>query len=191
MRFQSFVKPIIGISIFGVLSYLVLEPPFSHALNSARRSSCQSNLKSISAALVSYTRDFDGEFPPISSGEKGWADLLPQSEGFQCPAGVKTNGAHSDYFYNARVAGIEWSHLVAPEQTLVFGEGIDSGGSNSHLLELPLNWKIDENSPAKRHLSGSNYAFADGHVKFLWPKAVSTQSPTKNSHNWKSTFAVR
>jgi hypothetical protein len=44
-------------------------------------------------------------------------DLLPQSEGFQCPAGLKTNEAQrSDYFYNARVAGIAMSELKSPEK---------------------------------------------------------------------------
>ncbi|PQV65309.1 prepilin-type processing-associated H-X9-DG domain-containing protein [Abditibacterium utsteinense] len=194
MDFRPFIKPAIGISVFLGLGYLILNPVFMHAKVGAQRQMCQSNLKQIARAYAQYMQDSSGISPPISRGDKGWADMLqPYAKSwklFQCPAGAKSSTSRrSDYFYNARLAGV---HKVPfPNQTIVFGDGYDNSGANSHLMELPLEWKGDENKAENRHWFGGNYAFADGHVKWIPSERVSTLLPTKNESNWKATFAVR
>ena len=141
-----------------------------------------------------YSQDYDGRFPAILRGEEGWADALntyTKTYGiFHCPTVGESYKAHnSDYFLNARIANIQTSHLKFPNQTISFGEGLGKGGTNSHFLEMPFDWKTDENSPAQRHLGGANYAFADGHVRWIRPDKISTQSP--NRKTVVSTFAVR
>lgn len=139
-----------------------------------------------------YSQDYDGRFPAISRGEEGWADALNTYTKtyaiFHCPTVGQAHESHTtDYFLSVRVAGIPTTQLKFPNQTISFGEGLGKGGTNSHFSELPFDWKTDENSPAQRHLGSANYAFVDGHVKWLRPDRVSTQSPRKDIY----TFAVK
>jgi prepilin-type processing-associated H-X9-DG protein len=192
MRFQPWVKPILLIAAVVGLAGSILTPFFMSAKSVAERSSCSSNLRQIALACAQYAQDSDGRWPPISSGNKGWAELLPNvTEGFQCPSvGRRSEKNTSDYFFNAHLATISTSRLNSPMQTILFGDGLPRGGTNSHFSEMPFDWKTDAHSPAQRHSQGANYTFADGHVKFLWPKAISNQSP-KDGTDWIGTFAVR
>jgi prepilin-type processing-associated H-X9-DG protein len=45
-----------------------------------------------------------------------------------------------------------------------------------HLMSIPVKWRSDAKSPLYRHLEGANFAFADGHVKWL------------RASGWKKTF---
>lgn len=158
-----------------MVAYVAL-PRESGALWNARRESCRYNLKQIAFATLQYRKDYDGFFPPVSSGEDvGWSDLLvPYSKSwnfFQCVSGYKAEQERSsDYFYNARLA--QRAQVPAPSQVILFGDGLDNSGTNAHLVELPFEWKDDSESPAKRHWDGANYAFADGHVQSLRPSLI-------------------
>jgi prepilin-type processing-associated H-X9-DG protein len=142
----------------------------------ARRSSCQSNLKQISLACLQYQQDYDEVFPLVSSREDvGWANLIfPYCKSwsyFNCAEERKPEARQSsDYFYNARLARVD--ALPKPGQVILFGDGPYNSPTNAHLLELPFRWNSDPESPARRHLDGANYAFADGHVKWLRPSLV-------------------
>ena len=134
-------------------------------------------------ACALYVKDENG-FPPISSGANGWADLLqPYAKDwsiFQCPSGNKAaDWRRSDYFYNAHLAGI--SKLASPQQTILFGEGYDNSGTNAHLLELPFDWKSDEQPVSQRHSNGANYAFSDGHIQWVRARNISTRLSYKSS----------
>jgi prepilin-type processing-associated H-X9-DG protein len=48
------------------------------------------------------------------------------------------------------------------------GDGNSPQSTASYAINhLPASWLQSANSPAKRHLGGAHYAFADGHVKWL------------------------
>jgi len=67
--------------------------------------------------------------------------------------------------------------------TLAFGDGnTGMGEANSaySLRMLPVPF-----APAQRHLSGANYAYADGHVKWMRPNAISNSTPPNGAN---STF---
>ncbi|HEX8465042.1 MAG TPA: H-X9-DG-CTERM domain-containing protein, partial [Abditibacterium sp.] len=141
-------------------------------------------------------QDYNERLPLISAGKQGWAEevqpYLKSWQLFQCPAAEKRldekGQLSSDYFINARVSGLNESKIPFRGQTLLLGDGIDNGATTSHFSELPLDWKTDDHSPARRHLDGANYAFADGHVKWLKPDQISDQPPNSEV---KSTFALR
>jgi prepilin-type processing-associated H-X9-DG protein/prepilin-type N-terminal cleavage/methylation domain-containing protein len=161
----------------------------------AHRSSCQSNLKQIGLGFAQYIQDWDDFSPPISVGNQGWAESLQpylKSElMFQCPSvNNSTKNFSSDYFLNARSAGLQKSKINFPEQTIVFGEGSDNSSTNSHFSELPFEWKSSENSPAKRHLGGANYGFVDGHVKWFMPQKLTGRTHPRGGKR-SATFVVR
>ncbi|BCM92194.1 hypothetical protein IAD21_04073 [Abditibacteriota bacterium] len=158
---------------------LVLYPAFQHETSNARRSICQSNLHDIMRACLEYQTDYGGRYPPLSDGgTKGWSVILQRSApnvhlGFSCPEGYESSFAPtSDYFYNARCAGRKEDSVVDPASTIAFGDGLDNGPTNSHYWQLP-NDGANPHSVLRRHYWGSNYAFADGHVKMLIPEQVS------------------
>lgn len=193
MRFLQMLKPALFLSIPLGLGYLIFAPVFQHAKTSAERSSCQSNLKQIALTCAQYWQDNNGRFPAISRGGQGWADVLKTQSGsrsysiFHCPTVGKRDSRSSDYFLSARVANLQTSQLKFAEQAISFGEGLPKGGTNSHFSEMPFDWKSDNDTPARRHAIGANYAFADGHVKWLRPEKITTQAPKNGAY----TFAVR
>jgi prepilin-type processing-associated H-X9-DG protein len=166
---------IVLLASFSGCTSALLVPMFQYAALTARRSICQSNLKLIALACQQYRADYDGRYPPISDGgPRGWSLLIQTNKKplqFSCPAGYKSSfSPSSDYFFNARIATRKGTSIQAPDLTIAFGDGIDNGPTNSHFWELP-NDVENEDSVTRRHLRGANYAFADGHVKFLKPQS--------------------
>jgi prepilin-type processing-associated H-X9-DG protein len=172
---RLYAQWIVGLSIV-CIGAMILYPWESGALWNARRAACLSNLKQIGQASLQYRRDYDGSFPLVSSGDEvGWANLLlPYSKSwapFQCPSSRKPQEERSsDYFYNARLA--QGGIVKAPSLVILFGDGLDNSGTNAHLSELPFEWKNGPDSPSMRHWDGANYAFADGHTRWLRPTLI-------------------
>ena len=163
-----------------------------------KESFCPSNLKQIALAISMYSQDYDNKLPlAISSDETvGWANALqPYIKSyplFQCP--IENNPLQktpqpnrpgfTDYWMNSNVAGLEDKKVISPEQLIILGDG-DGGSPQSTasyaINHIPISWLKLVGSPAVRHRSGANYAFADGHVKWLEPDRVS-QLPSSEKH---------
>lgn len=165
---------------------------------------CPSNLKQIALGMFMYAEDYDGKLPSAIFHDKtvGWANGLQpymrSYEIFQCP--IETNHRQktphpnqprfTDYWMNSNLSGMDSNHVKRPEQLIMLGDG--DGGSPAStasyaINRLPAAWLQLPNSPATRHWGGANYAFADGHVKWLHPNEVS-QLPYSEKHPF-FTFA--
>lgn len=181
----------------------ILESMGMMTRESGNLSSCQSNLKMVSLGLMMYKHDYDDKFPLVATcgSGYGWADLvqpyLSSSWIFQCPKigkiGPRTSNRFTDYFYNARLSAIEERKVGQPALTVLFGEGISSDARYAK-TQLPPRWIGDLKSPAHRHFqpksttgSGANYAFADGHVKWVQPQHIGTAS----AFGGKYTFSTQ
>ncbi len=188
------------ISFLPQLLGLIQPPP--------KRAQCQSNLKQVALAHMQYSQDYDERLPLVAVHDAaisrqrplGWADALQpylkSTEVFQCPSQADTDtsrtpnqNGYTDYWYNARLAGMERTTLRYPASVLLNGEGnddTDAANARYSLSELPAEWQGAE-SPAMRHLDGANYSYADGHVKWSKPTAITT----KKLDGKNLTFAVR
>lgn len=120
----------------------------------------------------------------------GWADAIAvyvagpgvlYEGAYQCPMHRQQLDQppavenYSDYWYNRHLAGCIQNRIAAPNSTLLLGEG-DMGTTPASLRysldAFPHDWLADQTKPSFRHEGGANYAFADGHVKWLRPTQV-------------------
>jgi prepilin-type N-terminal cleavage/methylation domain-containing protein/prepilin-type processing-associated H-X9-DG protein len=204
-RAFTLLELLIVLVIIGVLA-AILWPVFNRSHGPSKRASCQSNLKRIGLAFVQYTQDYDERMPPIAfnsvsrsvhpfSKPFGWADglypYMSSSQLFQClsnpaprPRRVDaTQIGFTDYWFNTYLAGRASKYFTAPSQTFLCGDGNDGTEKTDARYNrnvLPQSWFDDGNSPARRHLDGADYLFADGHVKLL--KAQSFVAGKQSGH---------
>ena len=183
------------VAVLGILVVLaaLLFPVLGTRHPPNRRAMCASNLKQIGLGFKQYIQDYDEKFPPVAvnSAAKadkkgwgkspyGWADALQpylkSTQIFQCPAEPNspqtdpTQHQYTDYWFNARVSRLEESKLDSTALTILMGDGNDGKDATNaryHWLSIPQSWRNDAKSPLGRHLEGANFAFADGHVKWL------------------------
>ena len=184
----TLIELLVVIAIIAILA-AILFPVFARARENARRSSCQSNLKQIGLGMLQYTQDYDEKYleQTITSDPNTvvhFGDVLqpyikskqlfvcPSAKGatYEISAGYPgsgdytwkntispTNQFSSSYEMNNQVEGSSLSEVQYPTLTPLFFDGAKAsgvGGLSPDILD------------ARRHLEGSNFAFADGHVKF-------------------------
>lgn len=180
----TLIELLVVVAIIAILAS-ILFPAFARARENARRASCQSNLKQIGLGIQQYTQDYDERFPAIDAGtgvanNPGWAfavqPYIKSEQIFQCPSdsGVTPSGVDlptraltagfSDYLLNYNLGGQSSAILEYSSNTILNSEGA-GGNANFNAAKQPL-------AGSARHLEGANYAFADGHVKWLRPEKV-------------------
>jgi prepilin-type processing-associated H-X9-DG protein len=162
-----------------------------------------SNLKKISLAVMQYTQDYSERYPLAQfegSGSVGWADVLTpyhrSTRLYHCPteggSGSEdpTSSNYTDYWFNSNLAGQNLSSIMTPAWTLMLGDGNDGADiadARYSMSSLPLRWLSSSYSPAYRHFSGANYAYADGHVKFSRPDRITDILTSPG----QATFAIK
>jgi len=154
--------------VFGMLAILaaILFPVFARSREKARQASCSSNLKQLALGTLSFAQDYDGRLP----GTVTWRDdILPYVQNeqlFVCPV---AEGGPVTYSINPLVAGRNLKDIEDREGTVLLYE-VDRAGQ-----------------PVFPHNDGANFAFADGHVKWLSKRqapeslqAIGFAPPTRN-----------
>lgn len=189
----TLIELLVVIAIIGILAALLF-PAFARARENARRASCSSNLKQIALGISQYVEDADGRYPldnreaPILTTQ-GWASTIQpyvkNEQIFQCPS-EPTNAAagssleeradkigFTDYWLNYNLgAGMHESQVTSPSNTLMNGDGSGTVPGSADVYSRARLHLEPSNGPT-RHLEGANYAFADGHVKWLKPDVIS------------------
>lgn len=155
--------------------------------NGYRTSICQSNLQQIALATRQYMSDYNEFLPPTPVSPSGGVGAIMQpylrsTQVFQCPQELFrpqnadfASGNFSDYWFNARLYAKPEAAFSYIDKTVTWGDGNTGAGEANaaySLRSVPPNW-----APSMRHWGGSaNYAFADGHVKRLTPRAISNST---------------
>jgi len=184
---KRFILYLVGV-IFLIVMGLVFFPFFMRSSGS-QISSCSSNLKQLALAIQLYSQDYDGKLPSAIFPNKivGWANGLQpyvkSTQIFQCPqennwpqrVPQPNEPGFTDYWFNRNIAGLQDKTLKNVDHLIMLGDG-DGGSPESTasyaISQIPLSWLQSSDSPLKRHLGGANYAFADGHVKWLKPDEI-------------------
>jgi prepilin-type N-terminal cleavage/methylation domain-containing protein/prepilin-type processing-associated H-X9-DG protein len=204
----TLIELLVVIAIIAILAAILL-PVFASARESARKASCENNLKQLSTAVMAYTQDYDESMPPqanppvpptggapasttvVAAGLPGnWEDeiysYLKSSGVYHCPddsnGGTKTSYAANAYSGSAgnyavfSPTGTNLSILATPANTVLFAElpGAGNGTTVSAVYgpgNLTLGAAVGSagawNAVVHGGNQGSNYAYADGHVKYL------------------------
>ena len=94
---------------------------------------------------------------------------------------------------NRNAASVNLSKLDGmPNEMILMGDG--DGGSPESTASYAINllppaWRQLGKNPATRHVGGANYAFLDGHVK--WLKPVDVLDVTTSQKQGDYTFSIR
>ncbi len=130
---------------------------FVRARVRAQRDSSQSNLKQLALGVIQYTQDHDERMPDAAT----WVDeIMPyvKTEAIfhdpSAPAGEKWS-----YAYNRTLSHQPLAALDSPAQTIMLFEstaGVKNASDTGQSVPVP-----------GRHLGGTDYAQADGHVKWV------------------------
>ena len=183
----TLIELLVVIAIIAILA-AILFPVFARAREKARQASCSSNLKQIVLAGLMYAQDYDGRFPYNHASVQvagrwleWWTVLQPYIKNWQaftCPS--NSINIYNGVNYGKRGCGDSilsgegsyefWSGsiqlLSAPSETIAFA---DWGRGNGH--RLCPHWHVGRTYVGyphpEIHNDGTNYAFYDGHVKWL------------------------
>lgn len=147
-----------------------------------------SNMKQIGLGIMQYLQDYDERYMPE---HEEWVDAvqpyIKSEQIFRCPSLSETDADFTspetrpvaDYSINGLFAhGTSQASFQTVAEQIMMGERqkgigeIDYHFWHGDHLEPEAIW---EHLERDRHLGGSNYLFADGHVK--WLRAEKTLSP--------------
>jgi prepilin-type N-terminal cleavage/methylation domain-containing protein/prepilin-type processing-associated H-X9-DG protein len=111
----TLIELLVVIAIIALLA-AILFPVFARARESARRASCQSNLKQIGLGIMQYAQDYDERMVPVTAGSTinptaggfSWPDIvqpyLKSWQIYRCPSNLFSAGTSSapniSYTYN-------------------------------------------------------------------------------------------
>ncbi len=183
----TLIELLVVIAIIAILA-AILFPVFARARENARRASCQSNQKQMALGIMQYTQDYDERMPyhwlPGSTRvEDQWIMTLQpymkSTQVFFCPsASGKNSGAaittsNIAYGYNhATLTGRALAAINVPSETLMLAD------TGKNLTAYVIDRTVADRLPNDIHLEGCNFAFVDGHVKWMKSKPVVDLIPT-------------
>jgi prepilin-type processing-associated H-X9-DG protein len=149
----TFLELIVSLSLIMVLVALLF-PVFARTRESARRTSCESNLRQIATACHLYAMDNNGHLPPDPGGNV-WVEMIQpyvkNHNVFTCPS--ESPEEHRRYSANYPVSAGSVSADIAYHYR--------GGLSNDDSGDEPLvrDWE-------SWHAGGLNVAFLDGRVEW-------------------------
>jgi prepilin-type N-terminal cleavage/methylation domain-containing protein/prepilin-type processing-associated H-X9-DG protein len=191
----TLIELLVVIAIIAILA-AILFPVFARARENARRASCMSNLKQISLGWLMYAEDYDGRLPFYPSGGvmEFVFPYVKNTQVFRCPSSglVQQNSPTmssyyaTDYGMPASYESPYWPRAVmlnggaqllsaVPEPSITcllaetryasttYNYGFDRFRANT----FPVQQTFNGLPQTERHFDGSNYAYVDGHVKWL------------------------
>lgn len=195
----TLIELLVVIAIIAILA-AILFPVFARARENARRASCQSNEKQMALGIMMYVQDYDEKFPMHWGYNQGgvvysWpVTTQPYTKSKQlyfCPSDTFHNSANAistanvSYGYNYNWLTMKSLATVNyPSETLLLGDtGLHDPAVIAAYVIYPT-LSMTNYSPTNSHLEGCNFAFVDGHVKWLKAEKVVNDYSTPSLSLW-------
>jgi len=190
----TLIELLVVIAIIAILA-AILFPVFAKAREKARQSSCLSNTKQIMLAVLQYVQDYDETFPqgsypmitPTDPITQSWKDVIApyckNTQMFTCPSQSSSPFAgygwnYQNFGYTSTSHGTGWASALGtvqqPAETILIGDNPDVAGGMYGAGGVYIYGPTQVSPPTDgignvsgRHNDGGNYAFVDGHSKWL------------------------
>ncbi len=187
----TLIELLVVIAIIAILA-AILFPVFARAREKARQTSCLSNAKQIMLGVLMYAQDYDEVYPYASAWTWGdgsvhyWYEYLEpylkNQQILQCPSyPVSTRGYgwnYQNFGYRSSAGsygnspGRTLGDVKQAAETILIGDnpGPSQYGAASAFIYGPTQVATAGGDPintCRRHNDGGNYAFCDGHAKWL------------------------
>jgi len=193
------IELLVVIAIIAILA-AILFPVFARAREKARQASCESNLKQISLGVLMYVQDYDERMPRycwwLNAASVNTpndkvnmycmiAPYLKNTQVYTCPSsdnplhygpnGTWTPCGSYGWSINATQEFPTLAAFTQVASTILVG---DSNGTVWMGYYTPDN-AVDNAAPTI-HNDGANFAYLDGHVKWLKGDQVTDQNAIDN-----------
>ncbi len=191
----TLIELLVVIAIIAILA-AILFPVFARARERARQTSCLSNVRQLTTALMMYAQDYDETLPYAcrwgpDDNVREWHEYLQpyimNEQILVCPSqagrslGYGWNWQNFGYRTAAggfsRNPGRTLAEIEQPSETIIIGDNPDEGqrAAGSRWIYGPDqqdpdgNWTDDPAlaNVARRHNEGGNYGFVDGHARWV------------------------
>jgi prepilin-type processing-associated H-X9-DG protein len=128
-------------------------PAYRRVHTTSAQSACLSNEKQLALGLMMYCQDYDERFPTAGDWQNKLNPYLKNNQLWTCPAYPHEPG----YRVNDNLAARVLRDVRQPASTLALW---DAGAAVGGFVPGP-------NTTLLRHNSGNNFAYADGHAKWI------------------------
>jgi prepilin-type N-terminal cleavage/methylation domain-containing protein/prepilin-type processing-associated H-X9-DG protein len=184
----TLIELLVVVGIICLLS-AILFPVFGKVRESARRTSCQSNLRQLGLGISQYTQDANERFPlGLTFNDLGECEttldlIQPYTKSMEiaiCPSDVDKGAVNLTDVFTVHEGSGKSSYTVNDKICTAFGDPPPPAlAVVRDPSKLPLMWdayiaRTDFNTSPyiyvevkRRHLNGANCAFVDSHVKWI------------------------
>ena len=186
----TLIELLVVVAIIAILAALLL-PALAKAKGKARATACLNNLKQLGLGAMMYCDDNDDTLPQSSHAHASWVGRLQPYTGtnvYRCPDDNNKQRLYSyaiNDFLTVHPFGAETldfsrhTSLPSPSDTFYVAECDDlyEGADHFHFADDSAGGYTPAVFPTqvavKRHESGANYLFGDGHAgKLAWAKVL-------------------